>query len=257
MQLLTGILTAGTDLSIWVFIGLCATSFLGSFIAAALGLGGGILVIAVMAMTLPPPILIPLHGIVQLGSNFGRTILLYRHVRRSAVLPFAVGTIIGSAVGGNTLIVLPNWVLQAILGLFILYATWSPGFQTTPPGTGKFFGVGIGSGFATMFIGGSGPLIAPFANAACSERQQVVATHAMLMSLQHAFKLVTFSFIGFVFTPYLPLLVGLLIFGFAGTYIGRLVLNRLPEQVFRIGLKSILTLLAARLLYSAGEAVLR
>lgn len=250
-------LIQGTDLSIWAFVGLCAVSFLGSFIAAALGLGGGVLVIAVMAMVLPPPVLIPLHGIVQLGSNLGRALLMLRDVLRRAVLPFTIGTIIGTTVGANTIIVLPTWILEGILGLFVLYATWVPNFQASAPGAAKFMGVGVGSGFATMFVGGTGPLIAPFANAACEERQQVVATHATLMSLQHLVKVFAFGFIGFAISAYIPLLVGLLAFGFAGTYVGRMVLNRLPERVFRIGLKTILTLLAAKLLYSSGQGLLR
>ena len=39
-----------------------------------------------------------------------------------------------------------------------------------------------------------------------------------------------------------------------GTYVGRVVLNRLPEQLFRTILRIFLTLLAARLLYAAGTA---
>ena len=60
--------------------------------------------------------------------------------------------------------------------------------------------------------------------------------------------------LGFAFGPYVPLLVGLIASGFAGTGAGRLVLNRLPERVFRIGLKAILTLLALRLFYGAVGA---
>ena len=134
----------------------------------------------------------------------------------------------------------------------MLYATWAPKFQASAPGRRTFFGVGAAGTFATMFVGATGPLIAPFVAAACEERQQVVATHAMLMTIQHGLKVLAFGVLGFAFGPYVPLLAGLLAFGFAGTWAGRLVLNRLPERVFRIGLKAILTLLALRLLYGAA-----
>jgi uncharacterized membrane protein YfcA len=62
---------------------------------------------------------------------------------------------------------------------------------------------------------------------------------------------VAFGAVGFAFGPYLPLLAGLLACGFAGTYAGRHLLDRLPERAFRIGLKTILTAIALRLLYSA------
>ena len=245
---------AGTGLGPWDLVLLCGISFLGSFITVAMGLGGGTLVLATMALYLTPAALIPLHGVVQLGSNLGRTALLARHVLHPILPAFLAGTIIGAAVGGQLVVSLPVPLLQAILAAFILYATWAPKFQANAPGKGAFFGVGVAGSFVTMFVGATGPLIAPFAAAACGERQQVVATHAMLMSIQHGLKILAFGILGFAFTPYVPLLVGLLAFGFAGTAAGRLVLNRLPERIFRIGLKAILTLVAMRLLYGAAGA---
>lgn len=242
---------AGTGLGPWDFILLCGISFLGSFITAALGLGGGMLMITTMALFLPPAALIPLHGVVQLGSNLGRTALLVRHVLYPIVPAFLAGTVLGAALGGQLVVSLPTPLLQAILAGFVLYATWAPKFQASAPGKRAFFAVGAVGTFATMFVGATGSLIAPFA-AACERRQQVVATHAMLMTIQHGFKILAFGMLGFAFGPYVPLLAGLLAFGFAGTGVGRLVLDRLPERVFRIGLKAILTLLALRLLYGAA-----
>ena len=231
---------AGTGLGSWDFIQLCGIAFLGSFITAALGLGGGVLLLATMALYLPPATLIPLHGVVQLGSNLGRTALLVRHVLHPILPAFLAGTVLGATAGGHLLVSLP------------VPATWAPKFQASAPGRRTFFGVGALGTFATMFVGATGPLITPFVAAACEERQQVVATQAMLMTIQHGLKILAFGLLGFAFGPYVPLLAGLLAFGFAGTWTGRLVLDRLPERVFRIGLKAILTLLALRLLYGAA-----
>ena len=72
-------LIQGTDLSLWGFFGLCGISFVGSLITAALGLGGGLLALATMTVVLSPTVLIPLHGIVQIGSNGFRAVLMRRH----------------------------------------------------------------------------------------------------------------------------------------------------------------------------------
>ena len=255
MDSVLALLVQGTDLSLWAFFGLCFVSFFGSLIAAALGLGGGLLVLATMTLVLPPAVLIPIHGIVQVGSNGFRAFLLRREILYRLAPAFIVGTLLGSFIGGHTFVALETWVLQLILGLFVLYATWAPGFKSSNPGPAKFFGAGTFAGFATMFIGGSGPLVAPFVNAASPTKQNFVATHATLMTFQHLFKVIAFGMLGFAFGPYIPLLVGLLLFGAFGTYAGRAVLNRLPEKVFRVGLQTILTLLALRLLYAAGMAV--
>ncbi len=248
------LLLDGTGLALWSFGLLCGVSFLGSFIAAALGLGGGALVLAALALFLPPAVLIPLHGTVQLGSNAGRALLLRSHVVTAILPAFFVGTIIGAAFGVQLVIALPIAPLQTVLAVFILYSTWAPKFQASNPGKKTFFGVGVIGAFLTMFVGATGPVVAPFAAAASGHRQQVVATHAALMSIQHLLKIVAFGLAGFAFGPYLPLLAGLLGFGFAGTYLGLRALDRLPERAFRIGLKAILTAIALRLLYGAASA---
>ena len=255
-----GLLLDGTGLALWSFLLLCGVSFLGSFIAAALGLGGGALVLATLALAtlallLPPAVLIPVHGTVQLGSNFGRAALMRSNILTEIVPAFLIGTILGAAIGVQFVIALPISLLQAVLAVFILYATWAPKFQARNPGKRTFFGVGVLGAFLTMFVGATGPLVAPFAAAASDQRQRVVATHAALMTIQNGFKIVAFGVVGFAFGPYLPLLAGLLGCGFAGTCIGRQVLHRLPERAFRIGLKAILTAIALRLLYGAASAL--
>lgn len=242
----------GTGLELWSFALLCAVSFLGSFITAALGLGGGTLTLASMALFVPPVVLIPLHGVMQLGSNAGRALLMHRHVLMSIVPVFVIGTILGAAIGGQVVVVLPTYLLKSVLAAFILYSVWIPGFQASDPGKKTFFGVGALAAFTTMFVGATGVLIAPFVLAAAKNRQEIVATHATLMTIQHLFKVIVFGFLGFAFGSFVPFLISVIVFGFAGTYIGKLALNRLPEHLFRSILKFILTALAARLLYSGA-----
>lgn len=175
MDAFLDLLVGGAGLDLWGFLLLCGVSFAGSLIAAAMGLGGGTLMLVTMALFLPPAVLIPVHGVVQFGSNFGRTVLMVRDVLSSIIPVFLIGTILGAVIGGHLVINLPTSLLQAILAFFILYATWAPKFQASSSGKRTFFGVGTIGAFVTMFVGATGPLIAPFVAAASKERQQVVA----------------------------------------------------------------------------------
>ena len=256
MEAFLDLLLSGTELEPWSFAVLCGVAFLGSFTTAALGLGGGGLVFATMALFLTPTVLIPVHGVVQLGSNMGRAALMFRHMFYQILPPFLIGTVLGAAIGGQLVFALPISLLQLILALFILYITWAPKFTASNLGKKTFFGLGAVGAFVTMFVGATGPLVAPFAAAACEERQQGVATHAMLMTFQHGLKLIAFGILGFAFGPYIPLLAGMLAFGFAGTFAGKQMLDKLPEKIFRTILKIILTLISLRLLYGAASAAL-
>ena len=244
-------LAHGSGVSNWEFILLCTISFLGSLITASVGLGGGMLTLATMALLMPPAVLIPVHGVVQLGSNFGRALLLYKDIIRIIIPTFLMGTIIGAIVGGQVVVALPVEMLQIILSIFILYTIWVPALKAHDFKKFTFASVGAIGAFTTMFVGATGPLIAPFVIAISNGRKQIVGTHASLMTIHHSFKLIVFGLIGFSFAPYIPIIISLIIFGFGGTYIGKLALNRLPEHIFRAGLKSVLTVMALKLFYDA------
>ena len=254
MEAILQFLTNDTTLNTVSFFGLCITSFFASLIATSIGLGGGLLVLATMTLVLPPAVLILIHGLVQIGSNGFRAWLLRKKILFSIVPAFVLGSLIGAVLGGFLHFGLQTWFLQLILGVFVLYATWSSGFKSSRSGPLRFFCAGGVSGFVTMFVGATGPLVAPFVRAACDEKQEVVSTHAMLMTFQHGFKVLAFGALGFGFGPYIPLLVGLIGFGMLGTLFGRMVLKKLPEHVFRVVFQTVISLLAIRLLYSAASS---
>ena len=169
-----------------------------------------------------------------------------------------VGSAIGAIAGAKLVVSLPVSWLQLVVALFVIYAAWGSRFKFAggKPSQIKFFIVGVLAAFATMFVGATGPLVAPFVVSSSGDRGQVVATRAMLMTVQHGVKILAFGFLGFVFWPYVPFLAAMLVAGFAGTWFGRNILHRLPEHAFRVGFSVVLTLLAMELLWRSLPAVL-
>ncbi len=239
----------------WTFVGLTVLSFFTAALGVVVGLGGGVLLLAVMATIFPPAILIPLHGTVLFGTNVGRTIIMRRMVLFHLIPAFALGAVVGALVGGNLVVALPTAVLQVVLGGFILYVVWAPSPRAAAYSRGKFFSLGAGGMLIGMFVGASGSLIAPFIAAACPDRRQYVATVSVLMTLLHGLKIAVFGLLGFAFTAYLPLMATMITTAFFGSYVGRKLLQRMPERLFRRGFQIVLSLLALRLLYAgAGGA---
>ncbi len=228
---------------------LCIISFLASLITASMGVGGGMLMLAVMALYVSPSALIPLHGAIQLGSNSGRALLLREHIMTQLLPAFLLGSIIGALIGGQMVVTLPAILLESILAVFILYVVWAPKFKVSRLGKNTLFLIGGLSSFVTMFVGATGPLLAPFIAASSDTRQQLVATHAIMMTLQNILKLFIFGLLGFSFQEWLFVLMALLACGFIGTWVGKKVLNRMPEPIFRNGLKIVLTLIALKILW--------
>lgn len=236
--------TAGLDPL--MALGLFVVSFAGSLITVTMGLGGGILVLGVMASLLPPAALIPVHGVIQLGSNFFRSALFLKHMHWPVFGAFAVGSAIGAGVGGMVAVQLPPAVIQIGVGLFILWT-----LALSPPqwlARWPWLTGGVSS-FLTMFFGATGPFVATFIRSLKLDRQGHTATHATFMTLQHGLKIIAFGMLGFGFGPWIGFLIGMIASGVLGTLVGKRILQDLSEAGFRRGLTVVLVLISLRLIW--------
>lgn len=237
------------DISPFAALVLVVASFFTSALTAAFGVGGGIAMLALMGIVMPVAVLIPVHGVVQLGSNTGRAVHQRAHIRWPLFGPFVIGAIVGSLIGGAVVVELPDAFLKIVLALFVITVTW-----TKIPGFDRLTHAGIVAGGAviglvTMFLGATGPMIAAFLNQAITDdRKAVVATHAMLMVVLHTLKIAVFGALGFAFARWVPLLAAMIATGYAGTIYGLRLLDRMPEERFRWWFKVLLTVLALDLL---------
>lgn len=235
-----------------VALALMGMSFLASLITAGFGIGGGVLMLAMLASLLPAAAVIPVHGLVQVGSNAGRCFLFRREIYTAVMMPFVVGSLIGIVLGGLFVVQLDAGVLQIAVGLFIL---WSVLFK--PPALmRKSAGItGVISSFLTMFFGATGPFVAAYVKSLELNRVSHVATQATFMTIQHLLKTFTFGLLGFAFSQWAGLITLLILCGFLGAMAGRLVLLRSNEVVFKRILSIILTVLALRLIYGGASSL--
>jgi uncharacterized membrane protein YfcA len=244
---LTALVPAGSGLLAAEAAALVAASGLTSFITAAFGIGGGALLLALLATLLPPAALIPIHGVVQTGSNLGRLLLFLRWVHRPALPAFVAGSILGSLGGGLVVVELPATAIQIAVGAFVIWSVFArpPRWLNRMPGL-----VGAISSFLTMFVGATGLFVASYTRSFDLARHAHVGTHAALMVVQHGVKVVVFGLLGFAYAAWLPLVVAMIAAGAVGTYVGRSVLTRIDERRFRLFLDVLLVLISLRLIWA-------
>ncbi|HDZ57177.1 MAG TPA: sulfite exporter TauE/SafE family protein [Pseudomonas xinjiangensis] len=226
-----------------------------SAVTASLGIGGGVLLLALMALTVPPAAIIPVHGMVQLGSNANRALMTLRHINVRIVAWFLPGVILGAWLGSLFLVDLPLGIVQLSIAGFILLLCWGPPVPkvaTGPVGTliAAFF-----TTFLSLFIGATGPLVAAFIKQQQNgERFSTVATFAATMSLQHAPKALVYGAAGFVFGEWMGLIVLMIAAGALGTWAGLNLLKNISNRRFGLIFNVLLTLLAIRLIWQALSA---
>ena len=244
-------LFAQTGLDDGLLWGLIIASYFTSALTAAFGIGGGIALLAILSLALPVATLIPVHGMVQLGSNFGRAWHLRTFIEWPFMLAFGIGAIIGTGLGSQIVVSLPDALLKIILACFVLTLVWGPRPKSL---TGGHVIVGIGgflSSLASMFVGATGPLTASIVAGRSLDRQGIVSTHASAMTLQHGLKILAFGFIGFSFKDWIGLIAAMILTGYLGTITGANILRKLDENLFQTIFKLLLTALALLLLIRA------
>lgn len=232
----------------WILV---VTAFLTSALSGVLGMGGGIALFTVMAQYFPPLLLIPVHGAVQLFSHFSRAAFVYREIHWSVVGLFLLGAAAGALLGTQFIVEIPEKPFRIGIGLFILLATFLPRPKSAPTFPAKWFWVGSGATFLSLFVGPTGPLVAPFYLRENLSKQALVATKAACQVGIHACKLIGYFAVGFVIQPHIPLLLGMCTATLAGSWAGTALLGKLPERLFRQLFKVLIVLLALRLMLKA------
>ena len=244
MELLYSWLTANDAMSMSSSVILVVTSFFTSMMTATLGIGGGVLLLAVMAGTMPVSALIPVHGLVQLGSNGNRALMTARHIDWNMLKYFSLGAIVGAFLASFVVVQLPLVIIQFAVAAFILFLVWGskPKAQEMNP-AGRTL-AGVVTTLVSMFV-------AAFVHRNNYSKMQITGTFASCMTLQHGLKAFVFTFVGFSFAQWAGLIIIMIASGALGTFIGLKVLKRVPAEKFMLAFKIVVTLLALRLLWQA------
>ncbi len=230
------------DVALLVF-----TAFIASYITAALGIGGGLLLLSVMANIMPITHLIPVHGIVQVASNGGRAAMLWRAVDMRMLLYFSIGALLGFLLAPHIIVELSLAVLQISVAGFILLLQWGPKLRLQAKGKGALLVQGGVITLLSSLVGATGPLVASILSH-LQVKQVLVATMAAMQTVQHSMKSLVFVQLGVDLVPWLGLIVIMVVAGFAGTHLGLRRLMQLPEQTFRFWFRWLITLLSLRML---------
>lgn len=230
---------------------LVTSSFLTSALTAAMGLGGGVAMLAILSLGLPVTSVLPVHGVVQLGSNSGRVIIQRRHLVRPVLLWFALGSLAGIALGASVVVNIPDALAKWALALFILWSIYRKKSSAQAGRHGKaYFALGGAvSSFCTMLVGATGPLVAALLARTGLVKQPLVATHAACMVIQHGMKILAFGTLGFAYAEWAPLIAAMIASGVAGTWVGTRTLDKMPESTFRLGFKVVMTAISLHMIW--------
>jgi uncharacterized membrane protein YfcA len=234
---------------------LLVASFATATVSAILGMAGGVTLLGVMTALLPAPVVVPLHGIVQLASNWTRTWAFRRHVRWSIFFTFMAPAVVGVAIAATIWADLKLTWFRAWVGAFILlFLVWRRHQPTLRhPPLWSYGVLGLAAGLLAIFVGATGPFLAPFFLRDDFDNEEVIATKAVCQTWVHLLKIPAFLALSFEYGPYAPLLAALVAAVIGGTYFGKHLLSMISKERFTLWFQIVLASLA---LYLIGSTLI-
>ena len=229
-----------------LFLGI--VTFLTSTIAAIVGLGGGMMLIAILPSFLPLNALIPVHGLTQMSSNLSRAFFGYKDIQYEVIPKFLLGSLLGIGLFASILTFISLEYVPLFIGVYILLSLWSEKFNEKIKRYESYFLAGFFQTGLSIVVGATGPLTMTLLLKDYKDKDKVVATSAALMSLSHILKVFVFMYFGFVFFDYIGIIIAMVIGAIAGSWAGTKLRNIIDGKKFTIILKVLLTALAIKII---------
>ena len=239
---------------------LIISAFITSSISAVIGMGGGIILLGIMAIIIPEGyMVIALHGFIQLFSNTTRTYIFRHSLKKELIQKFIVGALVGSLLSGLIIILLLYFfnvqsanqikieILKPIIGIFIIWYLFIK--KNKKQKHSSFILVGGISGLSSVFIGATGPLIAPFFLNNNLSKENIIANKAACQVITHISKIPLFIyFFNVNYINQYQILIPLILAVYLGTHLGKKVLSFIPERLFKKLFRFILLIIAIKLI---------
>ena len=223
-------------------------TFFTSIVASVVGIGGGMMLIAILPSFLPTNALIPVHGLTQVSSNLSRAYFGRKDIEYSVVPKFLLGSFLGIAFFAGILSLISLEYVPLFIGIYILLSIWSEKFNEKIKKYENYYIAGFFQTGLSMVVGATGPLTMTLLLKDFKDKDIVVSTGALLMSITHFLKVLVFIYFGFLFFDYIFIIISMILGAVLGSYVGTKARNLIDGKKFTIILKVLLTVLAINLI---------
>ncbi len=246
-------------LALVVFLAVLATATL----SGVLGMAGGMVLIALLAVLLPVPAAMVLHGVAQGVSNGSRAFLLRRHVAWSILPRYLLGAVCSIALFAAMALVPDRAVILIGIGALVWFGRLMPQrlkLDIEQPAGALSCGFVVTA--AQLLAGASGPLLDLFYVDSRLDRFQIIASKAVTQTLGHLAKIGYYASLGGTIggdagtLPWLWL-AATVPAAMAGARIGTSILRRISDSAFRRTSNAVILALASLSMATGALDLLR
>lgn len=223
-------------------------------VSGIVGTGATVILLPVLVLSFGPKSAIPIMAIVALMSNFAKITAWWKEIDWRACAAYALGGVPGAALGARTMLLLPPSVVDIALGTFFLVMIpgrrWlaARSYRMTPL---VLVPAGFFIGFLTGIVVSTGPISVPVFTSYGLLKGAFIATEAAASLALYISKAITFRTFGALPTDIIlqGLITGSSVM--AGTYIARMLVERISIATFQHLLDLVMLVSGCLLLWSA------
>lgn len=225
----------------WILLG-CA-ALVASTLAAVTGFGGAAVLLPVLVLVFGVRAAVPILTVAQLIGNGSRVWFNRTELNWKVVGWFALGGVPMALLGGCLFATAPLPALTRLLGAFLLLVVVWRHLRPSPPKSFPvqvFAGIGAGASFLSALLGSVGPIMAPFFLAFGLVKGAYIGTEALSTVVMHVTKLVAYRQASVLPASAIWSGVALGPLMIIGSFLGKGILDRLPERVFVVLIELVL-----------------
>ncbi len=216
----------------WILLALAA--LLASTLAAVAGFGGAAVLLPAIVAVFGIREAIPILTVAQLIGNASRVWFNRRELDWHVVGWFALGAVPFALLGGFLFAKAQLAALTRLLGAFLLLVVVWRHLRPKPKSfpVASFAGIGAGASFLSALLGSVGPIMAPFFLAYGLVKGAYIGTEALSTVVMHIVKLIAYRQTAVLTLSGALIGLGLGPVMILGSFLGKRILDRLPEKVF-------------------------
>jgi uncharacterized protein len=210
-------------------------AFLASMLAAVAGFGGSAVLLPGLVLVFGVRDAIPILTVAQLIGNSSRVWFNRRDLDLPVVGWFALGSVPAALIGGFLFAAAPLSYLTRLLGIFLIavvvYRHADKNSAARLP-LRAFPVLGAVFSFLSALLGSVGPIMIPFFLAYGLLKGALIGTEALATVVMHVTKLVAYGSTDILTGRSITVGLALGSIMILGSYIGKKIVDRLPEGLF-------------------------
>lgn len=211
-------------------------SLIAEILGTLSGFGSSVLFVPIATYFFDFHSVLGITALFHIFSNITKIYFFRKGINWSVVLWIGIPAVLFVSLGA----ILSNWIevvlLESALAIFlicfsILFIIFQ-NIKLEPKPLNMFLGGSL-SGFLAGLVGTGGAIRGMLLAAFSMQKDIFIATSALVDFGVDLSRGVVYIFNGFVKMEHLPIVFGLLLVSIAGTYLGKLILEKLSEKTFR------------------------